>query len=177
MGAGNVGVFSPVGGEYYIDFDDLYVYRAKDDEDDVRLMRDVPFSEIEDFEFSEFDTELEIDDVIAEFRESMIRRFPSFKETDLWLLDGPYSRSRSRHAILENGLFWIATEDNQWSLAVELIPKEESWGEPWMVNLQGRHFQKYLDGIKEALFEQFEYVSYRSSAWTSGTLRRECAAS
>ncbi len=173
MGAGNVGVFSPVGGEYYIDNDDLYVYRAKEDQDDIRLMRDVPYHELERFEFDQFGTELEIEDAVRLFQNDMIRRFPSFQKIDGWLADGSYSRSRSRRAILENGLFWIATEDNQWSIAFELIPKEEPWGEPWMEKIQARHYRRYLDGIKESLFEQFEYVSYRSSAWTSGTLRRE----
>lgn len=174
MGRGNCLVCSDVGGQWYIDNADLYVYRSLEN-DEVVMMRDIPYHEIDQYDFDEYETECFENEVVDELKRSLIQRFPCFVEVDGWF-DGNSGR-RERHSILESKLFCIALEDNQWSLAVELIPKEDPWDEPWIETFQRKHFQKYLDGIKEALFEQFEYVSYRSSAWTSGTLRRECAAS
>lgn len=79
---------------------------------------------------------------------------------------------REKHAILQNQLFYIALEDNEWSLAVELLQKDEDWSDGWRQNLQKRHFQRYLDGIRDSLFEQFESLGIRTGAWTSGTIHR-----
>ena len=49
----------------------------------------------------------------------------------------------------------------------------EPWGDPWMENLQKRFYEEYLNGIRDALFEQFESIGVYKGAWTSGTLRRE----
>ena len=45
--------------------------------------------------------------------------FPSFSRTgaDVWI-------DRTRRAILENTLFCVAVEDNEWSVAVELLQEE-----------------------------------------------------
>ena len=67
---------------------------------------------------------------------------------------------------------YFALEDNEWSLAVELLQRDEGWGDDWRQNLQKRHFQRYLDGIRDSLFEQFESLGAYSGAWTSKTIHR-----
>lgn len=38
--------------------------------------------------------------------------------------------------------------------------------------LQARHFQSYRNGLRDALFEQFEELGVYGGAWTSGRIRR-----
>ncbi len=57
--------------------------------------------------------------VLESFIESFIQKFHSFYRAnpDEWL-------GRTKRIILESGLFYVCVEDNGWSLAVELIQKE-----------------------------------------------------
>lgn len=166
MGRGNCCVTGKYEGLFYIDNDDLCVYVNPDDEDEKVLRRNIPFEDLCLWEFSDQDTEWWEGDVLEALSEAIRRRFPSFGPCDKWL-------NRERHALLENRLFYIAIEDNQWAMAVELIQKEEPWGDPWMENFQKRFYEEYLNGIRDALFEQFESIGTYSGAWTSGTLHRE----
>ena len=92
------------------------------------------------------------------------------KET--WIKNGSWG-PLSRLVILESRLFYIAVEDNEWSLAVELVQKEEPLGDVWMENLQKRLYQKYLDGMKKALLNRLPSIGTYSGAWTSGRIKRE----
>ncbi|WP_166542404.1 hypothetical protein [Acutalibacter sp. 1XD8-36] len=100
--------------------------------------------------------------------------FPGFERagTNEWLRNGPYG-DLSRRVILESKLFYVCVEDNEWSLAVELVQKEEPWGLPWMENLQKQLYQKYLDGMKKALLNRLPGVGIRTGAWTSGRIKKE----
>ena len=175
MGRGNVCVWGKCEGLYYIDNDDIMVYSRSDGDPDgvgCKLIRDLTYEEMnsDEWEFDEVLTDIEYDTLIANFKEDFMTRFKSFTRCDKWLYD--YGR-RDRKAILENELFYICTEDNQWSVAVELIQKEEPYGEPWMENLQRRHYERYLDGIKRTLLTYLPSIGTYSGAWTAGTLRRE----
>ena len=78
--------------------------------------------------------------------------------------------SRYEHAILENALFYIVVEDNEWSVAIKLIQKED-----WLLNLDGlqaKHYQSYLNGMKDCLFEQFDELGTYGGPWTSGRIRK-----
>lgn len=100
-------------------------------------------------------------------------RFPSFTrcEPNEWLRNGLYG-DLTRRAILESKLFYITVEDNEWSLAVELIQKEDPY-DNHLEGLQKRHFQTYLDGIRDTLFEQFETLSVRNGPWMSKQISRK----
>lgn len=169
MGRGNVCVLGKCEGLYYIDNDDLCVYRpigsTVAEEPELRLRRDIPFEDLCLWEYSDIDTQWWEDDVIEELQSSLRKKFPSFVPCDKWV-------GRERRAILQNQLFYIALEDNEWSLAVELLQRDEGWGDDWRQNLQKRHFQRYLDGIRDSLFEQFESLGAYSGAWTSKTIHR-----
>lgn len=171
MGKGNVCVFGPYEGLYYIDNDDLLVYRPKsyddDDEGESRLLRSIPYEELENWRYCDIDTEQYQDDVLEEFKAAIRSRFKGFTTCDKWL-------GGTQHAILQNGLFYIAIEDNEWSLAVKLLQKEPEWNcDSWLLNLQKRHYKRYLEGIRDALLEQFESIGTYKGAWTSGTITRE----
>lgn len=179
MGKGNVCTTGKYEGLYFIDNDHLHVYRRDEpnaDEVETRLMGDLDYDELTggDWLFDEWGSMEEEDDVLGCFTESFIRRFPSFGRVpnDYWIKDGPYG-SVCRRVILESKLFFIAVEDNEWSVAVELIQKEEPYGFNWMENLQARLYEKYLDGIKKSLLERLPSIGTRNGAWMSGVIKRE----
>lgn len=168
MGRGNCCVLGAYEGLFYVDNDDLCVYRpvgsiaAEDPE--LRLRRNIPFEDLAEWEYSDADTEWWEGEVIEDLTNDLLARFRSFTECDKWI-------TRERHAILENKLFYIALEDNEWAMAVELIQKEDDYGT--LAGLQKMHYEKYLEGIKAALFTQFEILGVYNGAWTSKFIHRE----
>lgn len=169
MGKGNCCVTGEYEGLFYIDNDDLCVYRPLGlidaDESELKLRRNIPFEELSEWEYSDVDTEWRENDVIETLASNIIDKFPSFTSCDNWI-------SRNRRAILENKLFYIALEDNEWATAVELIQKDGIYDDS-IVPLQKRHYQNYLNGIKAALLAQFGTIGVYSSAWTSKFIHRE----
>ncbi|MFR9537686.1 MAG: hypothetical protein SNJ11_04035 [Rikenellaceae bacterium] len=91
-----------------------------------------------------------------------MKKFPSLTKHNEWI-------DYSRRAILENRLFYICIADNDWSQAVMLVQKDDDQ----LTGLQKGQYQKFLAGIREALFMQFEEIGTYGGAWTSGRLKRE----
>ena len=173
MGRGNCCTTGPYEGLYYIDNDSYYVYnreRQFDEEPEDRLMGELDYDELTGggWYFDQYGTECELDDIEECFMDDFTRMFRSFDRVspNRWL-------DRSRRIILESKLFYVCIEDNDWSLAVELIQKEEPYGASWMENLQGQLYEKYLRGIKLCLLNRLPSIGYRKGAWTSGTIKRE----
>lgn len=167
MGAGNVCVFGKCEGLYYVDNGFLDVYSREDEHGDkeYRLSKDVEYGDTE-FKYDESESYFNRVDFDWHFAELMRARFPSFELVDKWI-------SEDRKAILENGLFYVVYEDNQWSLAIELIMKEGEYGGEEKVGLQMGLYQKYLKGIEDILLDMYGTVGTYSSAWTSGTITRK----
>lgn len=168
MGRGNVCTLGKYEGLYYIDNDLIHVYRDSEDMGDgpeTRLMGDLDYEELTGCRwlYDEEGSMNEEDDILECFMDEFSRMFPSFKrvEPERWL-------DRSRRAILESKLFFVSVEDNEWSLAVELIQKEEPWGDVWMANLQKRLYEKYLEGMKKALLTRVPSIYSYGGAWTPG---------
>ena len=80
--------------------------------------------------------------------------------------------SRTQRVIMENELFAIAVEDNENSLAVELLQKDVKYDER-LLGFQKRHFERYRDALRDAMLERVPEISFPTSAWTSGTIRAE----
>lgn len=173
MGRGNVCVFGKYEGLYYIDRDYTDVYRRSDpmsdDEYETRLMGDLDYAELTGCEwvYDEWGSSEELDDVLECFKDSFTEMFPSFERV-------PKDKriDRSIRVILENKLFYIGVEDNQWSDALKLLQKEDPYDDH-LLGLQKRHYQRYLDGIKKALLERLPSIGTYSGAWTSGRITRE----
>ena len=173
MGRGNVCVFGEAEGLYYVDFDDLYIYRKLidegSDEYEYRTRREIEDDEIDQWEYDETSSWLEQLDFEEELVRLFTKRFPSFskcKENE-WI-------SREQRAIMENELFYVCFEDNQWSMAVELITKDDSPYEQYSKGgLQMKHYKWYLEGLRDCLFARFDEIGTYSGAWTSGRIRRE----
>ena len=177
-GRGNVCVAGPHEGLYYIDNDHFHVYRRDEpgvEYPETRLMGDLSYDELTGNEwlYDEWGTGEEEDDILECFISSFVRMFPSFERPmlDKWLTE-PGFGGRSRRVILESKLFYIAVEDNEWSLAVELLQKEDPYDDH-LSGLQGRHYLKYLDGMKRCLLDRLPSIGTRKGAWMSGTITRE----
>ena len=133
MGRGNVSVSGRYEGLYYIDNDHFHVYRRDEpgvEYPETQLMGDLSYDELTGIEwlYDEWGTAEEEDDILECFISSFVRMFPSFERPmlDKWLTE-PGFGGRSRRVILESKLFYIAVEDNEWSLAVELLQKEDPY--------------------------------------------------
>ena len=175
MGRGNVCVTGAYEGLYYIDNDDFHVYRrddlCSDDEFESRLLKDLSYQELTGGEwyYCESDTAEEEDGILECFVEGFTKLFPAFRRpepAELRLKD-------EGRVLLESKLFYIALEDNQWSLAVKLLQKEEPWGLPWMENLQKKLHETYLEGMKRCLLEVLPSIGTYKGAWQSGRITRE----
>lgn len=169
MGRGNVCVTGPYEGMFYIDNDDLHEYRREDegtDELESRLMGDLSYEELTsgDWKFDEWQSNLNWEDAKRNLIHALMAKFPSLRECNTWI-------EHDRFALLENNLFYIAAADNEWSMAVMLVQKEH-WCYDYS-GLQKQHYQRYLDGIRDALFEQFETLGTYGGAWTSGRISRK----
>jgi len=152
VGRGNTCVFGDYEGLYYIDWDN-FSSEYEDEHGNV----------IQDYDFQREEWENSLYQFVTDFTQ----RFKSFSRCDEWI-------SRDEKAILENKLFYIAITDNEWSMAIKLIQKEQGYYDGGNIeNLQAKHYKTYLEGIKECLFSQFEELGTYGGAWTSGRIRRQ----
>ena len=173
MGRGNCCVFGKYEGLYFIDNDDIHVYcragRDTGEPPELRLLRDLDFSSLMDgtWIYHEMATCAEEEDILSCFMEDFLQMFLSFRrvEPEQWI-------SRSQRVILENTLFYICLEDNQWSLAVELIQKDPPWGRSYEA-LQARHYRQYLLGMQTCLLNRLPSIGIYTGPWISGVLRKE----
>ena len=125
MGRGNVCVTGSYEGLFYIDNDDLRVYRRNDPhakEEETSLQRDLSYEDLSGDEWllDEVGSSYEEEDVLECFCAELRKLCPSFQpaaNSNVWL-------GNERRVILENELFYICVEDNEWSLAVELVQKD-----------------------------------------------------
>lgn len=176
MGRGNVCVTGPYEGLFYIDNDDLRVYRRNDPyakEEETSLQRDLSCEDLSGDEWllDEIGSSYEEEDVLECFCAELRKLCPSFQpaaNSNVWL-------GNERRVILENELFYICVEDNEWSLAVELVQKDgySDCESAWMAGLQKRRYREYLDSMKKALLARLPSIGIRTGAWTSGTITRE----
>ena len=112
MGISNCCVFGKYEGLYFIDYDDIHVFRHKDCDPDgsaeARFLRDLDYGELTggDWIFDDLATQFVQQEVLDSFTSDFLRMFPNFSKTcpDLWI-------SRSQKAILESPLFYLCLED------------------------------------------------------------------
>lgn len=174
MGRGNVCTNGPYEGLYYIDNDHYHIYcnsEGMSDWPETRLMGELDYADITSgpWVYDEEGTGNELDDIKECFVDDFCRMFSSFERPskEFWL-----GRS-DRLVILESKLFYICMEDNEWSVAVELVQKTDGWGDYVSPGLQHRHYQRYLDGIKQCLLNRLPSIGTRSGPWMSGTIKKE----
>lgn len=178
MGRGNVCTFGPYEGLYYVDNDKFHVYRQSGsiEEQEVRLMGYLDYAELTsgDWCFDEISTSDEWEDIMECLVDSFTKKFPSF--ADAREPRGRWIRGNRGYEdvqiVMESKLFYIGIEDNEWSMAVMLIQKEDPW-DGSLEGLQAGHHQRYLDGIRDCLLDRVDELGTYGGAWTSGSIRKE----
>lgn len=169
MGRGNVCVHGEAEGLYYIDCDYFDTYVRVDDETyecESCLADELSYDDLTsgEWSFDEALTGFTYNEIIDEFKENFVKLFPSFCEVEPYWIGW----RNTKKVILENELFQIATEDNEWSVAVELLQKDEA-----PIGLQLGLYKRYLDGIAKALLKILPTIGTYGGAWTSGHLSRQ----
>lgn len=164
MGRGNTCVFGKYEGLYYVDRDYLDEYYNKANPEEYKYRSDISYSEFDEWEYDDIQSEINYDDFVCNLICDLKQKFKSLQEIS----------DKRFGDILENRLFTITIEDNEWSYAVKLIQKEQDYYDKGnLEGLQKQHYQNYLNGIKECLFNQFEELGTYAGAWLHGTIRKE----
>lgn len=169
MGRGNVCVTGKYEGLFYVDNEFFQTYSRFDGEETCSLLlRDLSSDELLDWEYDEVESQFEFDYIRDTFIENMVKRFKSFyaPEKEYWI-------NNTRKVILENKLFYIAIEDNEWSVAFELLQKEDEYGTGWITSLQRKNYMVYFDAMKDSLFECVPELGIYTGPWTSETITKE----
>lgn len=176
MGRGNVHPDGPYEGVLYIDNDDLRVYRKDGpgtDECEGCIQRELAYEDITgpDWYFDDIGSSYEEADVLECFCNEMRKLCPSFEPAasdNVWL-------GGERRVLLENNLFYICVEDNEWSLAVELVQKDSysDCENAWLSGLQRTKYKRYLECMKTALLTRLPEIGTYAGALTSGRITRE----
>lgn len=166
MGKANVHPTGEYEGVYYVDFENLLSYTKKDDETERKTLKNISPWEMSDYEFDDIESQMNLENYRATLVDALKKRFPSFKEPVGWYVGIP-----GKHILLENDLFYIAVEDNEWSEAVELLQKEGDSISGYE-NLQKRHYKNYLKGLCNVLLEQFDEIGTYAGPWTHGEIKR-----
>ena len=180
MGRGNVCVTGQFEGLFFIDNDQFHTYGRfdwRDELNEVALLKDLSMGDLDPDSgwcFDEVGTQEELWDIEECFMDSFTDSYRSFKrcEPNKYLRSGGPIGGDCKRVILENGLFYICMEDNEWSIAVELIQKEDPYDDH-LSGLQKQHYRRYLEGMKQALLKRLPCIGTYTGAWTSGTIRRE----
>lgn len=168
MGRGNVCVFGVYEGLYYVDRDYIDCYTAteidENGEYETKMQCDMEYpKDYESFVYDEMLSSIYYDDFLQEFTSMMEKKFNSFVAT-----------GKDYGTVMENSLFEIEIEDNEWSYAVKLIQKEDDY-DNHLEGLQKKHYQNYLNGIKNILLDMFPSIGCYGGAWTHGVITREDA--
>lgn len=166
MGKGNVCVFGEYEGLYYVDRDYIDCYIAKEENEDgeyeQKMQCDMDYpADYENFDYDEILSKIYYNYFIQNFTSMMEKKFKSF-----------VSNGNDFGVIMENNLFEIEIEDNEWSYAVKLIQKEDDY-DNHLEGLQKKHYNSYLEGIKNILLDMFPSIGCYGGAWTHGTITKD----
>lgn len=163
MGRGNTCTHGNYEGLYYVDKDYLDSYYLEENEENQVLRIEIPCEDFDKYIFNEDITEVNFEDFVNNFKKDMMKKFNSLEDTHNYY-----------GIILENKLFSIEIEDNEWSYAIKLIQKENDYYDTYCIeNLQKRHYLNYLKGIKSCLFNQFNEIGGYAGPWTHSILKKD----
>lgn len=153
MSKGNVNV-SLNDGLYYIHYNSINVYKSKQNPNDLRTIDQIPPQQKSTFHLDLKLSQANYDQWLKKFRELMTKRFPSLQIIDQYL-------KRDQRIILQNSLFQIIIEDNEWSFAVELISRTDC---PYKA-FQKHLFTQFFKGMRDNLLTITETIYVRSGSW------------
>lgn len=168
MGRGNTCVHGKYEGLYFIDRDYIEVY-VKDDPKtgarDFRFLGDMTSEELcgSEWKYDPDESQANLARLLGDFMYDIHAWYPSFKRCE------PSRLEYGARIIMENRLYCIAVEDNEWSLAVKLLQKDGGRLE----GLQRGWFDKYMFAIRKSLLKYLPDIGTYTGPWTSGRITKE----
>lgn len=161
MGAGNVNV-SLNDGLFYVHYDSVNVYKNKRDKSIICQRKDITRGQEKDFVFDMGLSQQNYDVWLEAFRQKLMKRYPSYRRVDRYT-------KRDQRIVLENDMFFVAIEDNEWGFAVELIARTKY---PYP-QFQKHLFPHFFKGMKETLLSLTETIYIRSGSWTTQAVTKD----
>ena len=155
MSGSNVNV-SMNDGLYYVHYDSINLYKNKHDPNDVRPAKLIPANLRQDYELDLPLSQANYDTWLTNFRAAMRKRYKSYRQIDKYQKAG-------KRIILQNDMFHVIIEDNEWSFAVELISRPRY---PYP-QLQKHLFTHFFKGMREILLTMTDTLYIRSGSWTA----------
>lgn len=139
-------------GLFYIDYKDIFIYNKPNDSNFIK-QKDINPDELNNYEFNQDASQAHYNNCIDKISDYMANNFDSMLKTDL--------REKKKHIIAVNQLFQVTLEDNDWSIAVQLLPVKKA-----NKGLQKQMYYAFLHGLRNALFEQFDTLYVRNGSWS-----------
>lgn len=153
------------GSLFYMDYKNVLVYTHKKNKGNIKIGTDPDLTA--DYKYDEDLSQLRFDAFRDKFVTTLMAAFPELKEVDEW-------KGKKRHIIMENDCVQIAFEDNNWSVAVEIILNlnDETEG---TTEEQQQVFDAIETCVRDTLLLCVPTIYTRNGSWSTEPLTREIA--
>lgn len=150
---------------FYVDYSCMDVYVNVNNSNDVKTNNDPVIAQNPDtYQFDETLTQARFDSFKKQFIKKMQDKFTSLKSYDATV--------KGKHQLLINDEFIIAFEDNDWSVAVELLENPKSKNPDLRTNL----FPNFKKGMRDILLDLVDEIHVRTGSWSTQTMTKADAA-
>lgn len=150
---------------FYVDYSHMDVYVNINDSNDVKTNNDPAIAQNPDvYKFDDTLTQARFDSFKKQFVKKMQDKFKSLKPHDI--------TTKGKHQLLMNDMFIIAFEDNDWSVAVELLENPKSKNP----NLRPNLFPNFQKGMRDILLDLVGEIHIRTGSWSTQKMTKADAA-
>lgn len=152
---------------FYVNYNNIYMFKDKNNPSKFVKGTEIPSGDEDKYEYDADMTQVMYDGIRKKITDYMTTHFNSMQAVQ----DEYLNKSKSRRVIARNTLFSVVIEDNVWSIAVELInnPKGNA-------GLQSQMFTSFANGLRNALFEQFDELYVRTGSYTADPITKDSPA-
>lgn len=148
-------------GLFFVNLNDILVYHKKRHPDIFCVKKDIPQGEEDNYIIDKEKSQYRYDRFKEKFCEEMQTRCKSLQPG---VSGKKFINTTKQKLILENKLFRIVFENNQWSIAVKLLRKDDA-----NQGIAQQTFETFLQHTKDALLMQMPEIYVRNGSW--GTTR------
>lgn len=144
---------------FFVPTDRIYTYQKKSDPTVIKAACDIPFKELNDYDFMSDVSQAQYDMFRTALAAAICKACPSFESPDnLYLKKG-------KRVIAQNKVMQIVLEDNGWAIAVELLKKAKA-----NEGIYKQTFANVLLNLRNALLAQFSDVYVRDGSYGATTI-------
>ena len=150
---------------FYVDYSHMDVYVNINDSNYVKTNNDPAIAQNPDvYRFDDTLTQARFDSFKKQFVKKMQDKFKSLKPHDI--------TTKGKHQLLMNDMFIIAFEDNDWSVAVELLENPKSKNP----NLRPNLFPNFQKRMRDILLDLVGEIHIRTGSWSTQKMTKADAA-